>query len=208
MITNINQLDTNREYSYADYLMWQFDERVELIKGMILRMSPAPSTRHQKISNFLSSRVTWFLKDASCSVFTAPFDVRLPVSVDLKISKKYKTKAKELSDGMIMTVVQPDICVICDESKLDERGCIGAPDIIIEILSPGNTQREMKDKFGIYQEAGVQEYWIVEPMSEFIIIYALDKNIYIGSRPYTAGDTITSKVLPGLEINVSEVFSK
>ena len=117
-------------------------------------------------------------------------------------------KAKELLDGMIMTVVQPDICVICDESKLDERGCIGAPDIIIEILSPGNTQREMKDKFGIYQEAGVQEYWIVEPMSEFIIIYALDKNIYIGSRPYTAGDTITSKVLPGLEINVSEVFSK
>lgn len=208
MITNINQLDTNREYSYADYLVWQFDERVELIKGMILRMSPAPSRKHQHLSMYLANRIYNFLNNSKCSLYTAPFDVRLPVSVDLKISKKYKTKAKELSDGMIMTVVQPDICVICDESKLDERGCIGAPDIIIEILSPGNTQREMKDKFGIYQEAGVQEYWIVEPMSEFIIIYALDKNIYIGSRPYTAGDTITSKVLPGLEINVSEVFSK
>lgn len=206
MITDFNQLDLNKTYSYADYLLWQFDERLELIRGKIFKMSPAPSTKHQKVSNNISSRITWEMKSKGCQIFAAPFDVRLPISDDLNISKKYKNKAKKLPDGKIMTVVQPDICVICDDSKLDERGCVGAPDMVVEILSPGNTQREMKVKFEIYQIAGVKEYWLVEPHDEFVIVYNLEKGAYVGSKPYTRGETVQSKVLENLALAVNDIF--
>ena len=206
MITDINQLDTNKLYSYADYMRWSFEERIELLKGRLFRMSPAPSTRHQKISNLLSSKITWFLSNDDCNIFVAPFDVRLPISEDLDVSKKYKNKAKKLPDGKMMTVLQPDICVICDLEKLDERGCVGAPDFIIEILSPGNTQREMKDKFEIYQEAGVKEYWLVETQSEFILKYTLVDDIFIGSKPYTNEEKIKSEVLNGFVLDVGSIF--
>ena len=206
MITDINQLDTSKLYSYSDYLLWQFEERIELLKGKLLRMSPAPSTRHQKISNLISSKITWYLTDDGCSIFVAPFDVRLPISEDLDVSKKYKNKAKKLPDGKMMTVLQPDICVICDIDKLDERGCVGAPDLIIEILSPGNTQKEMKDKFEIYQEAGVREYWMVETLSEFILKYTLVDDIFVGSKPYTNEEQIKSEVLSGFVLDVGSIF--
>lgn len=206
MITDFNQLDLNKTYSYADYLLWQFDERLELIRGKIFKMSPAPSTKHQKILTKMFGPIWSYLIHEQCSVFVAPFDVRLPISEDLKISKKYKNKAKKLSDGKIMTVVQPDICVICDESKLDERGCVGAPDLVVEILSPGNTQREMKDKFEIYQVAGVKEYWLVEPNDEFVIVYNLEKGVYVGSKPYTRGEAVQSKVLEKLALPVDDIF--
>jgi Uma2 family endonuclease len=206
LITDINQLDFTKQYSYSDYLMWQFDERLELLKGYIQRMSPAPTRNHQRISMNLSIILGGFLIQKSCSIFHAPFDVRLPISEDLAISKKFKNKAKQLPDGKMMTVVQPDISVICDEDKLDERGCVGAPDLVIEILSPGNTNREMKDKFEIYQEAGVKEYWIVEPNDQFILIYSLQKGKYIGSKPYTIDEAITSTILPDFSLNVKEIF--
>jgi len=207
MVTEFNQLDLSKTYSYADYLLWQFDERIELLKGRIFKMSPAPNTNHQKLSNNISSMITWEMKSFGCQIFAAPFDVRLPISDDINISKKYRNKAKKLPDGKIMTVVQPDICVICDDSKLDERGCVGAPDLVVEILSPGNTQREMKDKFEIYQEAGVLEYWLVEPNDEFVIVYQLDKGIYIGSKPFTRDETVISKVLKGLTVAVNDIFN-
>lgn len=207
MVTEFNQLDLSKTYSYADYLLWQFDERIELLKGRIFKMSPAPNTNHQKLSNNISSMITWEMKSFGCQIFAAPFDVRLPISDDINISKKYRNKAKKLPDGKIMTVVQPDICVICDDSKLDERGCVGAPDMVVEILSPGNTQREMKDKFEIYQEAGVLEYWLVEPNDEFVIVYQLDKGIYIGSKPFTRDETVISKVLKGLTVAVNDIFN-
>lgn len=207
MITDFDQLDLSKTYSYADYLLWQFDERVELIKGKIFKMSPAPSTKHQTISFKISFKFGVYLEYTASKIFSAPFDVRLAVSEDIAISKKYKNKAKKLPDGKIMTVVQPDICVICDDSKLDERGCVGAPDLVVEILSPGNTQREMKDKFEIYQEAGVLEYWLVEPNDEFVIVYQLDKGIYIGSKPFTRDETVISKVLKGLTVAVNDIFN-
>jgi Uma2 family endonuclease len=206
IITDINQLDFTKQYSYSDYLMWQFDERLELLKGYINRMSPAPNRNHQHISSNLHGQLWNLLKNRSCNLYTAPFDVRLPISEDLAISKKYKNKAKQLPDGKMMTVVQPDISVICDEDKLDERGCVGAPDLVIEILSPGNTNREMKDKFEIYQEAGVKEYWIVEPNDQFILIYSLQKGKYIGSKPYTIEDVITSTIIPDFSLDVKEIF--
>lgn len=206
MITDINQLDINGVYSYADYLKWQFDERVELFKGRLFKMSPAPNTRHQKISGKLSNALYNFLFKSQCEVFTAPFDVRLAVNEDINISKKYRNKTKSLPDGKIMTVVQPDICVICDQEILDEKGCVGAPDLVIEILSPGNSRREMKDKFEIYQEAGIPEYWIVDPEHEFIIIYGWHKEKYIGSAPYYSGDKIVSQSVKGFTLDVEYIF--
>jgi hypothetical protein len=125
IITNINQLDFTKQYSYSDYLMWEFDERLELLKGYIQRMSPAPNRNHQRISSMLHIKLGQVALNCSCNIYAAPFDVRLPISNDLAISKKYKNKAKQLPDGKMMTVVQPDISVICDEDKLDERGCVG-----------------------------------------------------------------------------------
>jgi Uma2 family endonuclease len=208
MITDINQLDLNKVYSYADYLSWVFDERVELIKGKIMKMSPAPSRRHQGISTQLQGLLWLFLQEKKCGLYAAPFDVRLPISEDLKISSKYKKNAKKLPDGKIMTVVQPDLTVVCDPEKLDDRGCIGAPDLVVEILSPGNKQIELSDKYEIYQEAGIKEYWVVFPDYEHVIIYSLTKGTYVGSKPYTATHTIKSKVLKGLEIKVSDIFKE
>ena len=205
MITDINQLDFNKTYSYADYLLWRFEERVELIKGKILKMSPAPSRKHQGISSTIHILLGNYLMQKGCVLYAAPFDVRLPISEDLNISKKYKNKAKKLQDGKILTVVQPDITVVCDPDKLDERGCIGAPDLVIEILSPGNKDIELKDKFEIYQESGIKEYWIVEP-DEYIIVYTLQKGKYNGSKPFTSGEKVTSTLMPELSLNVSEIF--
>ena len=155
----------------------------------------APNTDHQKVSVRLQGRIWVFLENKKCQLFSAPFDVRLPV----------KNKKR---DDEITTVVQPDLCVICDESKLDTRGCCGAPDVVVEILSPGNSQKEVQDKFELYEEAGVYEYWIVNPIIEHIIIYTLQNGKYIGSKPYAAGEKISSQVLPGLKIEVKDIFKK
>ncbi len=196
MITDINELDFSKKYTYSDYLTWQFKERVELIKGYIFRMSPAPNRKHQRISWTLTVEIGSYLKSKKCQAYSAPFDVRLPLP---------KSKQKK---GKVNTVVQPDIVVVCDESKLDERGCNGAPDLVIEILSPGNTKKEMKNKLEIYQFSKVIEYWLVDPISQFVIIYTLnEKGKYIGSVPFTDEDILTSNVLKGLKINLSEVFN-
>lgn len=191
-ITNINQLDLNASYTYNDYLNWRFKERLELIKGKILKMSPAPNRHHQKISIQLSSLMWFSMKEQGCNVYSAPFDVRL-----------LKKNAKK---GEIITVVQPDICIVCDEEKLDDRGCIGAPDLIVEILSPGNSNKEMSIKFDLYQENGVKEYWIVNPMEKNVLIYTLQKGVYIGMRPFVETDTIKSPLFPQLKCKLKEVF--
>ena len=122
MITDIKQLNLNNFYSYADYLTWRFAERVELIKGKIFKMSPAPSLLHQQVSTALMVQIGRYMTNNPCQVFHAPFDVRLPI--------------KSTSDEKIDTVLQPDITVVCDESKLDAKGCNGAPDLVVEIISP------------------------------------------------------------------------
>ena len=179
-------------YTYADYLQWNFEERLELFRGKIFKMS-APARDHQEISGNLFFSIRFCLGTNYCKVFSAPFDVRLPV----------KNKKK---DNEINTVVQPDICVVCDETKLDSRGCCGAPDIIVEILSPGNSKKDTQNKFEFYRESGVQEYWIVVPLFEYIVVYSLQNGKYIGSKPYGTGETITSSVLPGISIEVKDIF--
>jgi Uma2 family endonuclease len=191
-ITSLDQLDPNGTYTYADYLLWQFSERVELLRGKIRRMA-APSVKHQRISIHFSRLLANALWQTSCQVFAAPFDVRL---------------SRMRNDKEVKTVVQPDLCVICDLSKLDDRGCNGAPDLIIEILSPGNSRTEMKDKFELYQEAGVLEYWIVSPIEKAVQVFQLnEQGRFIGLPPVVEGDLLTTPVIPNLEVNVTEVFA-
>ena len=195
-ITSLSQLDPAGIYSYADYLLWQFQERVELLKGRLFPMA-APSRRHQRYARRLSTLIDIYLNGKSCELYPAPFDVRLPDRL-----KKPKF------DGDIYTVVQPDLCVICDEAKLDDRGCLGAPDLVVEILSPGNTQKETDNKFRLYEEAGVCEYWIVDPTDRFVLVYVLREGEFIGLQPVSENKPLTSTVLPGLTIDLAGVFAE
>ncbi|MGB0880440.1 MAG: Uma2 family endonuclease [Polaribacter sp.] len=192
MITDINQLDLNKTYTYADYLLWEFSERVELIKGKIFTMSPAPRSIHQKISINISSNLWLFLRKQKCQVFPAPFDVRL--------SKKKK-------DKQIETVVQPDICVICDEKKLDERGCLGAPNLIVEILSRSTSRKDLNDKKKLYEENGVVEYWVVHPTEATLTQFVLENKKYRIVNIFTEVDIVKSTALKDFELDLNEVFN-
>jgi Uma2 family endonuclease len=190
-ITSIDQLELSKTYSYADYLTWRIKDRVELIKGKIFAMSPAPASRHQRISWNISFELGKFLDNSPCEVFYAPFDVRLE---------------RTESDEQIRTVVQPDICVICDISKIDERGCSGAPEVVVEILSPGNSKREMKTKYELYEEAGVLEYWIIDPEHDTALFFYLENGSFQTRRPLAVSDSIKSKTLNGFELPLKVIF--
>ncbi len=179
-------------YSYADYLKWTMDEMVEIIKGRVYKLS-APKRVHQTISIRISSKIFNLLEGQKCKVYSAPFDVRLPV------------KSRKNED--IFTVVQPDICVICDPTKLDDAGCIGAPDLIIEILSKGNNKKELQNKYEVYEESAVKEYWIIEPESQTMLVYTLVNGKYQPSKLLTLGDKIITPILPGFVLNLDEVFA-
>jgi len=199
MVTDFNQLDLTKQYTYADYLTWTFDDRVELFKGWVKKMSPAPNMSHQRISWNLSGELAYYLKANSCAAFSAPFDVRL-------IGKSKSKKAKD--NHAVYTVVQPDICIICDQSKLDERGCIGAPDWIIEIVSPGNTKKEIDDKYFLYEENGVREYWIIQLTDETLTVFDLKNAKYQFRKIYNNVDKAPVGIFPGFEVDLVEVFSK
>lgn len=194
MITNLNQLDMTKRYTYADYLTWQFTDRVELIKGWIKKMSPAPTRLHQKVSMVISNVFYNYLTNMPCSVYVAPFDVR------------FVNTSKSTSDKTIYTVVQPDICVICDVSKLDEKGCIGAPDLIVEIVSKGNTKHELETKFELYQEAGVKEYWIVGQGDETVSVFELKKGKYVLRKIYSNDSLVPVGIFKNLSIDMKSVF--
>ncbi|MFO7823417.1 MAG: Uma2 family endonuclease [Cyclobacterium sp.] len=180
-------------YSYADYLTWQMDEVVELIKGKIFKKAAAaPKRIHQKVSGELFLRLGNFMRGKKCQVYSAPFDVR------------FTRSSKE--DKKIYDVVQPDICVICDLEKLDDRGCIGAPDLIVEILSPGNSKTELRHKFELYEANGVQEYWIIHAETRDLLIYSLIDGNYVPSRLLTSGDVVESKVIEGFILDLEEFF--
>jgi Uma2 family endonuclease len=194
VITKFSQLDLKGTYSYADYLLWQFSERVELIKGKIFKMSPAPSSSHQDISMNLIRVIDKVFYKTPCKFYAAPFDVRLI---------NYKESTPE---NKITSVVQPDLCVICDRSKVDAKGCLGSPDLVVEILSFGNSKKEMDTKFDLYQENKILEYWIVNPFQKTILIYVLENDRYIGLKPFLEDSKIISPTFPNLKVSVKKVF--
>lgn len=189
-IAHYGSLDLDKSYTYLDYLRFTFTERVELIKGRLLKMSPAPNLSHQ---NSVANLYTIFgvhFKGKSCKWFPAPFDVRLNIHNSTKDT----------------TVVQPDMCVVCDTTILDAAGCNGTPDLMLEILSPSNRKHDLETKFDLYEEAQVKEYWIVDPIARTVLVYQLVENNYRGLRPFGEGSQVISPLFPDLEIHVDDIF--
>ncbi|MDR2047928.1 MAG: Uma2 family endonuclease [Treponema sp.] len=196
--------ESRKKYTCADVLEWDESVRAEIINGELFMMAP-PLTQHQRILMKLSVKLYAFLDNKPCEVFPAPFGVRLFPKDDL-------------SDD---TLVEPDITVVCDPDKIDDRGCNGAPDLIIEILSPSNKRHDMLRKFNLYLDAGVKEYWIVDPEQESIQVHVLQKDRYTTAvyalpreneelPPALAKVEVASaapvSVLPGLKIDLRDVF--
>lgn len=194
-ITSLSQLDFTLKYSYADYVLWKLNERVELIRGIIHKMAPAPSISHQRVLRDINHYFDHYFFNHTCEVFFAPSDVKL-----------YNKKKSKLEDKEVITVVQPDLYVVCDTSIIDSQSCNGAPDLIVEILSPGNAAKDISMKYDLYEEAGVREYWVVNPMEKHINIYVLENNIFIGKRPIVEFEEINSFIFPDLKFKLSEIF--
>ncbi len=191
-ITRFEELDLSKSYTYADYLAWQFSEMVELIKGKVVKMSPAPGSQHQMVSSNLHGIIWNQIKKSPCKLFAAPSDVRLI--------------RKGFNDEQITTVVQPDLFMVCDASKIDEKGCLGSPDFIIEILSPNSGNQDLKVKYALYEEAGVGEYWVVFPAERVIEIFLLENGKYHLAGHYTEDGDIPIQSVPGFSIKGLEVF--
>jgi len=186
----------NQRYCYSDYLTWNDGERWELIDGVAYSMSPAPGRRHQEISGELFRQLANYLKGKQCKVYDAPFDVRLSDQADA-------------SDNYIETVVQPDILVVCDRTKLDEKGCNGAPDLIIEITSPSTAKHDLGTKFDLYQKHAVQEYWIIHPSEQTIMVFKLQQDGCYGvPERYAGDDKVAVPLLGELQIDLVTVFSE
>jgi len=182
------QVDYNRRYTYSDYVKWDDEERWELIDGVPYLMS-APGRRHQKMLGNLYLQFGNFLKGKKCEVYFAPFAVRL--------------NADTLDD----TVVQPDLVVICDHEKLDTTGCAGAPDLAVEVLSPSTSRHDRVIKFDKYLEAGIREYWIIDPETKTLAANILNNGKYI-THLYTGKDKAPVHILEGFSVDLSEVFEE
>lgn len=198
MIANLPtmpHIEPKRVYTYADYLTWCDNKRYELYNGSVYEMMPAPSRKHQEVSANLVFLFKQFTQNRSCKVFHAPFDVRLPQS------------STATADDQIYTVVQPDIVVVCDPNKLDDRGCLGAPDLIVEILSPSNSQNDIDEKFTLYEQAGVPEYWIIHPVEETLLVYRLGENDqYVYQQLYSNMGQVKVSVFQDVVIDLRHVF--
>jgi len=191
-MNDILKLDTSKTYTYADYLTWRFKERVELIKGKVFQMSPAPRRIHQKVSLRFTVSIYNQLSKSSCELYEAPFDVRL-------------VRESE-TDEKIINVVQPDLCVVCDHAKLDDAGCLGAPDLIIEILSPGSSKKDAQYKFELYQEFGVKEYWLVHTTDQLVNVFDLKEEKFSLRKFFANLDKIESSSVSGLVVDLNEIF--
>jgi Uma2 family endonuclease len=178
-------------YTYKDYVNWPDDERWELINGTAYNMSPAPTRWHQEASGELFKQIAVFLDNRPCKVFAAPFDVRLS-----------NTTINDETD----TVVQPDIVVICDETKLDDHGCNGAPDFVVEILSESTASKDLHEKLLLYERFAVKEYWIVDLWSRTIRVHLYQNDCFAPPKIFTEQDLLPATVLQGLNIDLKELF--
>jgi len=190
----LSKLKNEDSFTYADYMTWNDDQRWELINGEAFCMSPGPNRLHQKWLGELHRQMANYLEDKHCEVYLAPFDVRLP-------------DYDKASDEEIITVVQPDILVVCDRNKLDDRGVKGAPDLVVEIISPSTAKRDITTKYELYQRHGVKEYWLMYPNDRTLLVYHLsDDGRYGLPEVFGEGDTVQVPLLGDLVIDMGKVF--
>jgi Uma2 family endonuclease len=185
---------SNIKYTYLDYLQWDDDQRWEIIDGVPHNMAPAPSSKHQEILGNIFALFHQYLRDKGCKAYVAPFEVRL---------------SETGKDHQTYNVVQPDLSIICDRQKIDERGCKGAPDLIVEVLSPGvAAKRDKIVKFELYQKFGVKEYWIVDPYNENVEVFVLEEDRYGNRQVYAKGDVFTVSLFRDLLVDLEQVFQE
>jgi Uma2 family endonuclease len=184
--------EENKKHTYADYITWPENERWEIIDG-VPYMQSAPKWQHQSISCEIHRQISNYLIGKPCRVFASPFDLCL-------------AECNE-SDNEISNIIQPDIVVVCDETKLRKTGYFGVPTLIIEISSPSTARQDRVVKFNKYEKASVKEYWIVEPDGKYINVFTLQENKRYG-RPeaYTEEDKVQLFVFPDLKIDLKPVF--
>ena len=185
-------LPQENRYTLADALAWDEQERIELIDGYPVMMAP-PNRAHQKISGELFGQLRDYLKGKKCEVYAAPFAVRL-----------FEQDGDRPED--VDTLVEPDVSVVCDPSKLDDTGCRGAPDLVMEVLSPSTTRHDRFTKFNLYQRAGVREYWIIDLADKSVQVFVLEDGHYTAQEFGTAGDMVRVNVLKDCAIDLSQVF--
>ena len=185
-------INYDKPLNYSDYVKFDFDYMVELIRGRIFKMTPAPSSRHQDISVELTAVIYNYLKGKSCRLFHAPFDVILPIA--------------DQNRDTSTTVVQPDLCIICDLSKIDKAGCTGPPDLIIEILSPSTSKKDLTHKYEIYEQTGVKEYWVIYPRERILQVYLLENDNYQRPLIYSQEDSVSPVLFPDLDIDLTTIL--
>jgi Uma2 family endonuclease len=193
-IQEVEEPDHSLNYTYADYYGWNFMERLELLRGKIFQLGAA-NTKHQRVGGKLYVEFYNFLKGKTCQVFIAPYDVRLPI----------KNRKR---DDQITTVVQPDVCIFCDPGAIDERGACGIPDLAVEILSPSNPKHDLLEKYDVYQEASVKEYWIIDPIKEMVMVSILqEQGKFTPTRVYTDNQVLEPRCVPGFSISTNQLFT-
>jgi Uma2 family endonuclease len=193
---SISALTSDTIYTYAHVLAWsehEEHERWEIIQGVPYAMSPAPTIQHQEVVGVLYRVLGNYLQGKNCRVFIAPLDVLLAEGQE--------------PDEQIKTVVQPDVFVVCDKTKLDKRRCKGAPDLIIEVLSPATARKDRREKFLLYEKYGVKEYWLVEPDAKLITAFILKDGQYGRPNIYSDEEKMKTAIFADLSVNLAEVFA-
>lgn len=185
--------DTTPRYTYGDYVEWDDDERRELIDGRPYAMS-APNVAHQRLVGSIHGQLYVQLQGARCEALVSPLDVRLPRHGE--------------PDDDVVDVVQPDVIVVCDPSKLDLRGCRGAPDLVLEVLSPSTADHDRVTKLALYERHGVREYWVVQPVERLVTAHLHDGERFATSITRHAHGCLSVTVLPGVEIDWNLAFSR
>jgi Uma2 family endonuclease len=184
--------ESKKTFTYADYLTWPDSERWELIEGEPYAMSPAPSRIHQEIIGELFFQVRSYLSGKNCRAYVAPFDVVL-------IDENNDSESSR-------NVVQPDITIVCDKDKLDDKGCKGSPDMVIEVVSPSTASQDYVKKLNLYEKYAIKEYWIVNPNNNNIFIYKLDENKqYSQVKVYDIKEKIKVGIFDDLVVDLANI---
>lgn len=188
----VEEPDLAGTYSAADYLSWKLDELVELIRGKVYKMSAAPNTNHQRISRELQAVFYDFFVNRQCELFDAPFDVYL-----VEEGRSYQEAEN---------VIEPDLCVVCDPEKIKSFGCVGSPDLIVEIISPSTAKKDQQAKKELYEEFGVKEFWMIFPGEFTLHQHFLENGKYELKGVYAEDQEFQPILFPSLKIDLGGIF--